>query len=164
MSHYFYITPEEYEKAAEVGVSAFHLERRIRTFGWCKARAVNTPPRKLTNRKKWAKIAEKNGICYSTFTNRINNYGWDEEKAATEPPQDRKEAQRRATDKIRKIPREWVELAATNGIAYHTLYRRLKRGLSVEEATRNPVMTHKEIGQMRHEIMRKRYGDFNRVK
>ena len=48
----YYITPEEYEEAERNGVDAFNLERRIRLLGWNKQRAINTPLRKITNRKK----------------------------------------------------------------------------------------------------------------
>ena len=36
---------------------------------------------------KYAKLAEKNGIKYSTFYLRVAHLKWSPEKAATEPPQ-----------------------------------------------------------------------------
>lgn len=34
MNHYFYITPEEYEQAATIGIDAENLSRRVRLLGW----------------------------------------------------------------------------------------------------------------------------------
>lgn len=89
MGYDYYITPEEYERAASYGVDGFTLERRVRLLGWKKERAITTPIRKITNRKHWVKIAEANGIKYHTFMTRVNTWGWDMERAATEPIQDR---------------------------------------------------------------------------
>lgn len=164
MSHYFYITPDEYAEAANNGVDAFNLERRVRLLGWPKEKAISTPLRKLNDRKKWAKIAEQNGIGYYTFMNRVNNHGWDMERAATEPLQDRKAAAAMATEKIRIIPRKFIELASQNGIAYHTLHARVTRsGWDFQKAATQPVMTKSESGQIGAENVRARYGDWNRV-
>ena len=43
----FYITPEEYKRAAENGISKQCLEVRIRSLGWTKFRALNEKPLKF---------------------------------------------------------------------------------------------------------------------
>jgi len=44
VSHYFYITPEEYQIAEQNGISAATLEARVRSLAWKKERAIYTPP------------------------------------------------------------------------------------------------------------------------
>lgn len=39
LSHWFYITPEEYVEAEKIGVKSAMLDRRIREQGWTKERA-----------------------------------------------------------------------------------------------------------------------------
>ncbi|NRF91496.1 hypothetical protein HQN89_10740 [Paenibacillus frigoriresistens] len=160
MSHYFYITPEEYEKAALIGVDSESLSRRVRLLGWKKEKAINTPLGKITDRSKWAAIAKQNGIGYNTFMNRINNHGWNEERAATEPLQDRKAAAAKATEKIRIIPREFILLAEQNGIAYHTMRARvMKQGMGFEDAATKPVMSNSGAGKRGAAALRAREGD-----
>ncbi|MGO0058621.1 hypothetical protein ACTID9_00905 [Brevibacillus fluminis] len=164
MSHYFYITPDEYAEAAKNGVDSENLNRRVRLLGWPKDKAIQTPLRKLTDRRKWVEIAKRNGIGYSTFMNRVNNHGWGMERAATEPLQDRRAAAAEATEKIRKIPRKIIQLAEQNGIAYHTLHARVMRhGWDFERAATQPVMSHADIGRIGARNVRVKYGDWNRV-
>ncbi|GED34982.1 hypothetical protein P9G84_22240 [Brevibacillus centrosporus] len=164
MSHYFYITPEEYTEAAKNGVDSENLNRRVRLLGWPKEKAIKTPLRRVTDRRKWVEIAKQNGIGYNTFMNRVNNHGWEMERAATEPLQDRRAAAAEATEKIRKIPRQYILLAEQNGIAYHTLHARVtKLGWDLERAATQPVMSHAEIGRIGAHNVRAKYGDWNRV-
>lgn len=162
MSNWFYITPEEYQRAAENGVDAFNLERRVRLLAWPKEKAIITPLRKLTDRKKWREIAEKNGIKYASFMSRIN-LGWDEETAATKPLQTAEENRAQAllaTEKVRKIPREYIQLAAQNGIQSATLHLRIKKGMSFEEAATRPLMNRSQIGAKGAAALRAREGDW----
>lgn len=163
MNGEFYITPEEYEKAQKNGINAFNLERRIRLLGWRKEKAMNTPVRKRCDRSKWVKIAKENGIKYNTFMSRVNVYGWDEERAASEPLQNRQAAAHKAHEKIRVLPREYVELAKQNGISYYTFRRRIKKGWDAEKAATHPVMSSIEAGRMGARKVRELYGDWNRV-
>lgn len=78
MEHWFYITPEEYAKAEEIGIKPAMLDRRIRAQGWTKQKALTTPPRKITNRAAWWAVAKQNGLKYDTFMNRVKS-GWSEE-------------------------------------------------------------------------------------
>ncbi|BAU28187.1 hypothetical protein DFP93_101264 [Aneurinibacillus soli] len=162
VSHEFYITPEEYKRAQQNGIDAANLERRIHLLGWKKERAMNTPLREKLDRGEWAKIAEQNGIKYDTFMSRVNVYGWDEERAATQPLQDRKAAALKGTEKNRVYDPAHVELAAKNGIAYHTFVRRIKRGWDSERAATEPVMTASTAGRKGKEKTIELYGDWNR--
>lgn len=162
MSHYFYITPDEYQLAMEIGISPALLEVRIRLLGWKKEKALQTPVRKLTDRKYWADIAKQNGIKYESFFSRLTR-GWDMERAATKPlqtPEERREQALYATEFVRKIPRKYIELAASNGIAHATLHDRLKRGLDIEQAATLPITSHSEAGRLGARALRDQEGDW----
>jgi uncharacterized protein YjcR len=145
----YYITPEEYERAAKYGVRPALLEVRIRSLGWKKEKAITTPPHKKKRiAKEWVELAEKNGICYSTLKYRINVLGWDPERAATQPLQDRRKQAKIACDKSRVYPKEIIELMKKNGIPYDTFRYRVRAGWSLEDAATRPIMTRRQIGLM----------------
>lgn len=152
----FYITPEEYKKAAENGVSSFLLEVRIRTLLWDKSKAINTTPHIKKSLKDWIKIAEKHGICYSTLRYRANYLDWDLERAATQPLQDKSVQAKNAYEKSRKYPKDYKDLALKNGISERSFHRRLKSGWTIEDAATKPLMTHREIGLMTKEKRQKK--------
>ena len=87
VSKHIYITPEEYAEAEKNGVCKNTLERRIRTYGWDKERAITTKVQKRDSIgiKEWIKKAESNGICKNTFLKRLYFQKWDKERAATQP-------------------------------------------------------------------------------
>ena len=143
----WYITPEEYERAAKNGISRGCLSKRIRSSGWDKERALTTPPQKRrprSIRSKWVDVAEKNGIPKATFYWRVNTAGWDEERAATTPPTKTSECMRRARQKSprcknRRYSPELVALAESNGIKYGTYTFRVKEcGMDPYEAAVTP--------------------------
>ena len=111
MSHWFYITPEEYDEASKHGISGPLLEVRVRSLAWRKDRAINTPPHIKHSIKDWVDLAAENGICYSTLRYRANRLGWDLERAATQPLQDRKEQAKLAHENSRVYPKWIIELA-----------------------------------------------------
>jgi len=162
MSHYFYITPEEYAEAEKNGVDPQSLDRRVRELGWKKERAMTTPLGKFTNRKKWVEIAEKNGIKYQTFMTRVNQWGWDEERAATEPLQNRAKAAEEAAKhrKDRITNTSLVQKAKQNGISYHTYRARIKRGWDPEEAATAPLITRSEAGKKGYQRNIEKNGNF----
>lgn len=163
MSHYFYITPEEYKVAEANGIDAHNLERRIRSLGWDKEMSLTKPLEIKTNRRKWAEVALSNGIKYYTFMSRVNNYGMSEEEAANKPLQDKSECIKRLADNNRKIPKELVQIAESNGIKYHTLRARLKRGMDPHEAATKKLMTNVEIGQLGARRRNEIHGNFNEL-
>ncbi|MDT8718301.1 hypothetical protein IAI10_16660 [Clostridium sp. 19966] len=148
----FYITPEEYDRALLKGISKDLLEVRIRTLAWDKERAINTSPNEHKRLDSdWIKLANQNGICYSTFKYRANELGWDLERAATQPLQDRSKQAQKLKEKNRKYPKKFKELALKNGISERTFHRRLKLGLSIEIAATRPIMTPREVGLLTKE-------------
>lgn len=133
----FYITPEEYKRAAENGIRKETLESRIRKLGWEKEKAINTPCQKRSIYSKWYKIAAENGINKSTFSSRINISNWSVEKAATTPIMDRREI-------CRKYPTELYRILEENGISISTFRKRIKRGWTIERAMTEKINSKKE--------------------
>lgn len=143
----FYITPGEYEKAAENGISKSTLEQRIRILGWDKSKAITTPVIKKNRIKEWIKIANKNRISRRTFEERIYTKKWSYEDAATIPIMDKRAVVENATSKRIRFPKHILELAQKNNIPYDTFRARVNRmKMSYEEAATMPVMTRREIG------------------
>ncbi|ARF67236.1 hypothetical protein B7C51_04505 [Paenibacillus larvae subsp. pulvifaciens] len=164
MSHYFYITPEEYKEASKNGVSARLLERRIRYEGWSKDRALTTPPRKHKDRSKWVEIAKQNGISQQLFLNRVNLSSWSEERAATEPMRTIEQLKRQMREQNsarRKYPVELIKKAENNGISYKTFLFRVSCGWSWERAATEPLVPNAEKGRRGIRTLRERYGDVN---
>lgn len=161
MSHWFYITPEEYAAAAANGIRPRMLERRVREQGWDKETAMTTPPRKQTDRSRWRAVADQNGISYTTFMSRVNR-GWSEERAAKTPlesEEERREHAVRAFESVRKIPRFYIDLAARNGISHATLHLRIQRGWGLDRAATEPVLSKQECGRRGSAEVRRRHGD-----
>lgn len=151
----FYITPDEYEIAKKNGISSKILDVRVRDLGWSKKEAINKP---ILHQKNYPKeileLAKNNGICYRTFKSRVNKLGWDIFKAANTPLMDNRKNINKAFDKVRKYPKEIIELAEQNGISAKCFYNRIsKYKWSVEKASTTPVMKSSEIG-----LMNKHYG------
>jgi len=142
--HDFYITPEEYETAAANGVKKETLEYRVRGAGWNKHDAIHTETRKLESvPQEVLDRAEANGICYSTLLRRINT-GWDMERACTETPTTTSENARIQSEKLRKYPKELIELAVSNGINVKTFYRRVKDGWDMYVAATRKTLNKDE--------------------
>lgn len=139
---YVYITPEEYEAAAKIGVTRKALYQRVMAYGWDKERAVTTPPdpRNVCTKwyKKWLAIAKKNGISSSTFASRVNRLKWDPERAATLPPLTHDETIKIWLESRSKYT-EQKKIAAQNGINPHTFMDRVRRGWDVHEAMTRPA-------------------------
>ena len=134
----FYITPEEYKRAAENGIRKGTLENRIRKCGWDKERAINTPTQKRTDYSEWYRIAESNGISKGTFRSRVNKCKWDIERAATEPIVPASKKARRYSDEVYKILEK-------NRISLHVFRNRISRGWSLERAMTEKINSKQEI-------------------
>lgn len=163
MGHYFYVTPEEYAEAAKLGIRPTMLDRRIREQGWSKERAMTTPPRKITDRKHWAAIAEKNGISYDVFMSRVK-IGWSMERATTEPLQtleQKRVSAARARERSRVYPEKYLRMAERNGIAYATFQYRVRvGGWEYERAATEPIWTPQQRGRFGAQRLREREGDW----
>jgi hypothetical protein len=122
----YYISPDEYDRAAAIGVSRQCLSRRVRAFGWDKNKALTTPPRKFHLQKKYIELAIQNGIRYGTFNSRVYALGWSHERAATEFIRTKSFLVQKMITKNRIYPEEMIELAAKNGVKYCTFRYRIK--------------------------------------
>jgi len=141
MSYEFYISPTEYDTAAQNGISYGALNFRIRNMGWPKLKAITEPIQIRHQWGKWLKVAQSNGIPNSTFHSRVKKYGWDIEKASTTPPMQSKDVVKKMTEVKRKYPKHFEITALANGISYQTFGDRVRRGMSMEEASTVPIMT-----------------------
>ena len=148
----YYITPEQYDKAAKNGINKKRLETRVRSLGWDIDRAMTEELNKGRRflPKELIDKAEKNGINRRLLYNRVRK-GMYEKEAATMP---KKERIKNGSEARRVYSPEMIELAKKNGIDYPTFRNRVKYGgLSEKEAATKPVMSRKEIGAM----MKKRH-------
>ena len=147
---YFYITPEDFEKAKENGIPKDTVLTRVRMLGWDVDKAITKPPRKIRKfTKEEIKIMEKNGIDRNTVSCRLN-YGWTLEEAISRPKKPGRQY----------IYPEWVyEEANKNGIAYSTVNSRIKDGWDMKRACTERVKTKQEsIEIARKKIKRKQRG------
>lgn len=160
MSHYFYITPKEYEIAAGNGISASLLEQRIRVLAWNKERAISEAPQKKKPKipKEIRERAAQNGIGYHTLRDRIHYRGWDYDRACMQPLQDRSTQVKIAQEASRRYPKEIMELLKVNGINYDTFRHRVNvSGWDMHKAATTPTMTPTEIGMLtKHKRMPKK--------
>lgn len=154
MGYEWYVTPHEYEIAAQNGIKDYVVNKRIRGAAWTKEKALTTPTRPRKNYGDWIKIAELNGINSGTFRSRVNTHGWDMEKAATQPLLDRSENMKRVAESNRKYSKEMVALAVKNGIGYATFISRVYNGWKLDESITTPTMSRNMIPL----ILKNRYG------
>ena len=136
---YFYITPEDFEKAKENGIPKDTVLTRVRQLGWDVDKAITKPPRKIRKfTKEEIKIMEENGIDRNTVSCRLN-YGWTLEEAISRPKKPGRQY----------IYPEWVyEEANKNGIAYSTVNSRIKNGWDMKRACTERVKTRQESAEI----------------
>ena len=148
---YFYITPEDFEKAKENEIPKDTVLTRVRMLGWDVDRAITKPPRKIRKfTKEEIKIMEENGIDRNTAVCRLN-YGWTVEEAISKPKKQGRQY----------IYPEWVyEEANKNGIAYATVNSRIKDGWDMKRACTERVKTRQESA----EIARKKLKESREVR
>ncbi|WP_173130527.1 hypothetical protein [Paenibacillus tritici] len=159
MGYDFYITPEEYARAAANGIKANTLEVRVRCLGWDKERAMTTPPRRVSDHSAWHALAESNGISKHLFRVRVNRNGWSPERAATEPlttKDRRRELVLQAKSYQLKYPPEVLARAAANGVRPDTFYARIHRGWDVDRAADTPLISPEQKGRNRVQWLRER--------
>ena len=136
---YFYITPEDFEKAKENGIPKDTVLTRVRMLGWAVDRAITKPPRKIRKfTKEEIKIMEENGIDRNTAVCRLK-YGWTLEETISRPKKPGRQY----------IYPEWVyEEANKNGIAYSTVNSRIKDGWDMKRACTERVKTRQESAKI----------------
>ncbi|MFD6509368.1 hypothetical protein [Bacillus sp. NPDC060175] len=139
----YYITPEDFKRAEENGISNERLRQRVYRAGWPKEEAITKKISKGTGWKEYKDIAQEHGICYRTFADRRKR-GWDPYEAATKPVMDNKESVKLArsnkTDTV--FTDDEVQRAKRNGISRDLLWCRVRRWKwDVEVAINTPVLT-----------------------
>ena len=141
---YFYITPEDFEKAKENGIHKDTVLTRVRKVGWDIDRAITKPVRsKRKFTEEQIKIMEENGVDRNTASCRLK-WGWSLEEALTRPKKRGRQY----------VYPEWVYKEANkNGISYSALGNRIRSGMSLEEACTKKIITKLEA----LEIARKKY-------
>lgn len=86
---YFYITPDDYERAEANGIRRKALSDRVRSYGWDVDKAVNDKIRVSQpfepTWQKWREVCEQHGISRRLFYHRIKTGKMSEELAATKP-------------------------------------------------------------------------------
>lgn len=155
----FYITPEEYERAAANGVSKLTLEERIREYAWDKERAITTPVRELNEiGKQNIEKAKNNGVTYANLRMRLSN-GWSMERATTEPLTNMSALCAKLGKENKKYP-SWVyENLMKNNIPLGTFYKRVNKcKWSLEKASTTPIMTKREAAKLGAEAYHETYG------
>ena len=132
---YFYITPEDFEKAKENGIHKETVITRVRKLGWDVDKAITKPARKKRKfTKEEIETMEENGIDRNTVSCRLN-YGWTLEEAISRPKKPGRQY----------IYPEWVyEEANKNGIKYTTVNSRIKDGWDMKRACTERVKTRQE--------------------
>jgi len=149
VAYEFYVTPTEYQQAAQNGISASNLDNRIRSYGWSKERAITEPYRNRRDLTEWRKIAESNGIKYKTMQTRIGR-GWTVEDAATRPLFDMKTQMKEMVQNNRKYPNV-DEALKEMGITYAAFTDRMRHGWTLEQAMTTKKLTIREVTQRAHE-------------
>ncbi|AXN58320.1 hypothetical protein HWB81_gp11 [Bacillus phage Wes44] len=123
------ITKDMKEKAAANGIGINLLRYRI-AKGWDELKAITEPPRKQapTTRSNpdMLALAKENGISANNYKYRVRELKWDEFDAATRPLTTAEEKAAMSSEARGGLPRHLVDIAASNGISYITLYRRLR--------------------------------------
>lgn len=143
MNNDYYITPEDFKRAEDNGISNDTLRQRVYSYGWPKGKAITKPVSKGTGWKEYKDIAEEHGICYRTFADRRKR-GWDPHEAATKPVTENKNSIRiaRSSRVDRVFTDEQIQRAKENGVGYDLLWNRVRRWKwDVETAINTPVLT-----------------------
>ncbi|MDP4158401.1 MAG: hypothetical protein Q8911_01375 [Bacillota bacterium] len=143
MAYSYYITPEQYEIAAKNGIRANTLNTRVRSYGWSIERAISQPIQKHYVWGELLKVANKNGIGYKTFYTRIKR-GMTPQEAASIPVKTKEEVVNTMTERTRKYPKFFLDLARSNGISKDTFGYRMRRGWDPMDAATLKPMNKKE--------------------
>ena len=127
---YWYITPEDYEKAEKNGIKRDTVNQRVRRFGWDIESAITKKTNRVHLPKENTEKAKENKIDRQTLLKRIRE-GWSIEDACT--------IAIKKTGRPRAYP-DWVyETAKKNGIKYTTVNQRIKSGWDLMKACTEEV-------------------------
>lgn len=79
MAYEYYITPAEYDIAAQNGISKVRLEERVRRLAWPKEKAITQP---IRPKRSYPMVSA--AVSRKRFCERLRN-GWTLERAAATP-------------------------------------------------------------------------------
>lgn len=142
----FYLQPEDYERAEHYGISKRQLERRFYTDNWDKERAITRPLHVNKIPPELVERAKANGITMSQLRWRLDKTDLTEDESVTLSQQELFE--RRIKQQSTVVPPNIKKLAESNGIAYGTVYRRIKKGMDpVQAATERPLTPKQRVNK-----------------
>lgn len=132
----YYITPEQYDIAAQNGIQGKTVDYRVRQLLWTIERAITQPTRKPGS--IWLAWKDKSVVSQACFYARVKNQGMTPEQAATTPVS---EHWRKRTRKHESIPEEYYQQAEKIGVKRDTFYNRIYvYGWSFEKALTTPLV------------------------
>ena len=126
------LTKEDLAIAASNGISRATAYRRYENDFWSKELAITKKPKARRPReetgltKEHYEIAAKNGISAQALYNRRENLKWPIEKCITWPVQNKVNWN------------EWRDIAEKSGISYAGFWKRVKKGMTPEQAATMP--------------------------
>lgn len=123
----FYLSPEDFARAKENGISERLLKQRFYSNGWTKERAINDKKNKRRRTKypeELVETAKENGISESLLRYRVHTLKWSKYEASTIKP---------------KKKETFLSIARKNGINPNTYYRRVYDGWTKKKASTTPT-------------------------
>lgn len=131
-----YLTDADYEQAAKLGLKEATVYQRVYTYGWEIEDAITRPVTVLGDNKRLIDLAAENGITLNKSTVRYRlDRKWSEADIISTYPHQRR-------DESHTINKDYLDLAAKNGIKPGTWYHRHYRGWTKEKAATTPTNTH----------------------
>lgn len=141
---FFYITPDDFETAAQNGIPRNTVISRVNTHGWDIDRAITQPSRKkrVDYVTTWNEWKSRSKVSRNTFTARLR-YGWTPEKAALTS------VMKPGNYRKKLFTGEQMKIAESNGVSIRTAWHRYYvLGWSTEKAVSTPIMSRKESGRL----------------
>lgn len=142
----FYLSPEDYQRAAVNGIHEKLLEYRFYTTNWDKERAITQPVRTGKISSELFAKAETHGITPDQLRWRLDNTELTEHEAATISKQELFD--RRINSQSTYVSPAIKKLGEENGIKYQTVYMRIKKGMNpVKAATMKPLAPRDRVNK-----------------
>jgi hypothetical protein len=137
-----YLTDKDYEIAKGNGISHQAAYNRFYIYGYSRERAVTEPIKDQYKwgYEKWKDHCQRLGISPALFRARRRS-GWGPRKSATTPIISTAERSKAASEINRRHPKEYLELAISNGLSRACFYQRVRNGMPYEEAATKPKQT-----------------------
>ena len=132
------LTIKQVKIAEANGISYKTLKERYYRK-WPEERMLYEPQRdKFHEWHEYKEVCQANGISYRLYWQRIKEHDMDPLKAATMP------VMKSHSDRNRKHPKKYIELAESNGITPKKFYDRVKLGMDYHTAATKPWVKGKQ--------------------